>query len=92
MSKASQGKASIVDRVSVGMLSGVAALLTGAFIWFLVFYSLSMLDIDYQPPFMYVIVFSVVMFVLGFATMNNLVSNILGSVWHFLYRWLRFWE
>ena len=82
----------LTDRLAVGALSGIAAFLTGTFIWFVVFYSLSMVNIEYEPSFIYVVIFSILMFVLGFATLTNVVTNILGAIWHFLYRSLRIWE
>ncbi len=92
MSYSPKEKTKLTDRLTVGVLSGIAALLTGTFIWFIVFYFLSTVNIEYEPSFMYVVVFSIFMFVLGFATMTNVVSKILGALWHFLYRTLRVWE
>lgn len=82
----------ITDRIAVGLLSGVAAFLTAGFIWFVVFYTLETTGAAYQPSFIPVLIFSALMFILGFATMSNLVANILGKTWHFLYRSLRLWE
>lgn len=83
---------SISERIAVGILSGVAALLTGAFIWFVVFYTLSTAGYEYQPPFIAVLIFAGVMFLFGFATLSNLVAKILGAIWTSLYRSRRFWE
>lgn len=85
-------KITFTERLALGALSGILAFLTGCFIWFVLLYSLSMLDIDYQPPFIFVAAFGILMFVLGFAARCNLTSNILGAIWRFLYRSLRIWE
>ena len=83
---------SITERITVGLLSGIAALLTGALIWFVVFYTLATTGYEYQPPFIPVLIFAALMFLFGFATLSNLVAKILGAIWMSLYRSLRFWE
>ena len=92
MSKLSVEENTITDRIAVGLLSGIAAFLTGAFIWFIVFYTFSTSGFEYQPPFVPVLIFAAVMFYLGFATLSNVVARVLGAIWRFLYRGLRFWE
>lgn len=82
----------ITERIAVGFLSGTAAFLTGAFIWFVAFYTLSTAGFEYQPSFIPVLVFAGLMFLFGFATLSNLVAKILGVIWTSLYRSLRLWE
>ena len=91
MNRSAREQASLTERIAVGLLSAVAAFLTGACVWLLVFFMLSTTVSEYQPPFLPVAAFAAVMFLFGFATLSNLVADILGAVWQFLYRILRFW-
>ena len=91
MSESTEKSTKLTDRFAIGVLSGVASLLTGALLWFIVFYFLSMANIEYEPSFMYVVVFGILGFISGFASMTSVVSSILGAVWRFLCQSLRIW-
>ena len=92
MSKVISKMPSFIERAYIGVLSGILALVTGTFIWFVALRFLALIDIYFEPSFTYVIIFCAVMFILGFASMENWVLNILEAIWKYLYRFLgRFW-
>jgi len=84
----------LVDRLGVALLSAVSALITGTFIWVLVFFSLARISDfqDYQPTFLPVLIFTALMALLGFLTKLNLVANIFGAIWRFLYKSKDTWQ
>ena len=90
MDPKNRNRTRLIDRFAIALFSGLSALLTASFIWFVLFFSLTQLAItDTPPPFWPVLLFTLALAVLGFLTRIDLATEILTRIWHFLYRFFR---
>lgn len=77
----------LLDRCAVAFLSAVAAFVTGALLWLLVFYLLGGRGRVAIPvaSFHIVWVFTAIMALLGFFRRESLGLAVLNKIWQFLY-------
>jgi len=87
----------LTDRIGVALLSGLTAFITGTLIWVLLIFSVGRFAVHessfeaLMPSFQWVLYFTAFLALIGFATLLNLMANIFGSIWSFLYKTIRIW-
>ena len=71
--------ATLTDRVALGFLSGLCALLLGGLLWCGAWVASAQLHLDLHLPFAWVVFFASVMALLGFVLLENFVGAWIGS-------------
>ena len=79
----------LIDRVAVAFLSGVAALVSGVVVWFLLIASFDFEGKYIFSSFKFVIGFAGIMALAGFLMLENFIANIFGHIWHGIYNHMR---
>ncbi len=80
----------LIDRLAVSFLSAILAFITGLIIWL----SVISISIVYRitidgGSFVLVLYFTAVMAIIGFFMMENIMVNIFGKIWNFVYKLMR---
>lgn len=81
---ADRGRATLLDRMALGVLSGFSALLLGGLAWGAVSISAGKLGLDGLPSLIWVVAFGGAMALLGFALPENFVAAAISR----LLRWV----
>jgi len=78
-------ESTVFDRFAVGLLSAILAALTAIIIQML-FFMFGAVGLWSDIYFYGAILFTGVMFIIGFTTNGNLLAEIYGKIWNLIYR------
>jgi len=81
----SKYKATLTDRLFVGLISGIMALVIAGFIWFVIAAHIIFAN---MLPSIFVWGIGLVGFVMGFLTLENYLLKILSAIWNFIYKYI----